>query len=416
MAFQFNPPPGWPTPPAGWSPPEGWSPEASWPTPPDGWQFWVEEAEAPAAPVSFETPAAAAPFATAPSLPTPEPGNDPTQQFATQQFGGQPFAAQEPTQQFPAQPFLGEQAPTQQFPNQQFGGQQFPPAQSSAAGYSAAPAPYSAEPSALPYATGSAPSFSPGGYAPQGPGGFGPSGPGGPDAKKPMSKGLLFGIIGGGVVVLGAGIFFLIQALGGGDNSADPTPSPSSSVASPTDDPTTADPTDDPTDDPTTADPTDDPTTPDPTTAPPASGDAPEGSQVIAPGGSFDAVDYNGTVAARVTVQEVQWDPTCASNTFQPDGRYVAVKFEVTATDAADPSTGFMLQGFNWKSFGPAGEDPDFSFVGGLFCTVEGELTSSVLPNTTESGWLVWDVKSDAQWLVYQELFSTDPGFAIALN
>ncbi len=370
MAYQFNPPPGWPTPPPGWSPPEGWAPESNWPAPPEGWQFWVEENEPPAA--------------------------------------AAPFDAQPPsTQQFPAQPFPGAQAPTQQFPSQ--------PAP--AASYSAAPAPYSAEPSALPYATGAAPSYSPGGYAPQGPGGFGPGGPGGPDGKKPMAKGLLFSIIGVAALVVGGGIFFLIQARGGGgDDSADPTPSPSTSVASPTDDPTTPDPTDDPSDDPTTADPTDDPTTADPTTPPPASGGAPEGASVIAPGGGFDATNFSGDIEARVTLQEIQWDPQCDSDLFPPDGQYVALKFEVATTDAVDPTIGFMLQGLYWTAFGPQGEVPDFSIFGGLFCTVEGELSTTVLPNTTESGWIVFDVPSDAQWLVYNNYFSSDSGYAIALR
>jgi len=49
MAYQFNPPPGWPAPPSGWTPPAGWTPDPSWPTPPNGWSFWIEEASPAAA-------------------------------------------------------------------------------------------------------------------------------------------------------------------------------------------------------------------------------------------------------------------------------------------------------------------------------------------------------------------------------
>lgn len=43
MAFQFNPPPGWPKPPEGWQPPPGWQPDPSWPPAPPGWQFWIDD-------------------------------------------------------------------------------------------------------------------------------------------------------------------------------------------------------------------------------------------------------------------------------------------------------------------------------------------------------------------------------------
>jgi len=48
-AWQFNPPPGWPTPPAGWVPPPNWQPDPSWPPVPPGWPFWVPVGYAPAA-------------------------------------------------------------------------------------------------------------------------------------------------------------------------------------------------------------------------------------------------------------------------------------------------------------------------------------------------------------------------------
>lgn len=39
--YDFNPPPGWPTPPPGWRPLPGWQPDPSWPAPPVGWSFWT---------------------------------------------------------------------------------------------------------------------------------------------------------------------------------------------------------------------------------------------------------------------------------------------------------------------------------------------------------------------------------------
>jgi len=43
MAFQFNPPPGWPAPPPGFVPPPGWRGDPSWPPPPAGWVYWIPE-------------------------------------------------------------------------------------------------------------------------------------------------------------------------------------------------------------------------------------------------------------------------------------------------------------------------------------------------------------------------------------
>lgn len=41
--YQFNPPPGWPTPPPEWEPATGWAPDPSWPPAPAGWVFWIAE-------------------------------------------------------------------------------------------------------------------------------------------------------------------------------------------------------------------------------------------------------------------------------------------------------------------------------------------------------------------------------------
>jgi hypothetical protein len=40
-AWQFNAPPGWPSPPPGWAPPPGWTVPPGLPAAPDGWHWWL---------------------------------------------------------------------------------------------------------------------------------------------------------------------------------------------------------------------------------------------------------------------------------------------------------------------------------------------------------------------------------------
>ncbi|WP_154795132.1 hypothetical protein [Occultella kanbiaonis] len=85
-----------------------------------------------------------------------------------------------------------------------------------------------------------------GGYGQPGMPGQGPGGPGGPTNS---NRGVVIGAVIGGVVVLGAIVFFAIQLFGGGGDE-DPTAGGTTTTQGPTDDPT-VDPTDEPTDDPT---------------------------------------------------------------------------------------------------------------------------------------------------------------------
>jgi hypothetical protein len=70
MAYEFNPPPGWPKPEPGWQPPPGWRPPAGWPPAPPDWQYWVEVPETKVGHVSAPIPGP--PTATVPQKPAPE--------------------------------------------------------------------------------------------------------------------------------------------------------------------------------------------------------------------------------------------------------------------------------------------------------------------------------------------------------
>lgn len=437
MAYQFNPPPGWPTPPQGWSPPEGWEPDASWPTPPQDWQFWVEEPAAGAAPTSTGSQQQG-------SQAQQPQQSDPTQQLPPASFG-------EPSQSQPSQPthsqptqHLGSSAtpapgydPTQQIPSQQSGHPQSsqgfgaPGGYSQEAPYQTAPAPYSSEPTAqLPYSTDPAafgaapPSYAAGGFGGQGgqggyPGqqGFGPGGPGGPNGpgdpgKKKNNVGLLVGIIVGAVVILGLGAFFVVNALTGG--SDDPTADPTTSSSSPTDDPTTAEPTDDPTtdptdtptDDPTTDAPTDDPTT-DPTTDAPdpsaGTGTAPAGTVELGIGAPYEVRDFDDALEATATLQEMVWDPTCNSSFGNSaEGRLLALRFDVTVANPTPDGDAFSMNGLYFNAYS---DSASTGSAWSLFCEVDPVLPDDIQPGATVSGWIVVDIPEGSTWVTYEPTF-----------
>lgn len=431
MAYQFNPPPGWPTPPQGWSPPEGWEPDASWPTPPQDWQFWVEESAAgsgptPAAPAAPETSQSPQPEPTqqlpAASFEQSQPSqSQPTQQFGTGS-GSTPPPAYDPTQQFPSQHAGGQE------PGGQQSGFGVPGGYSQDPPYQTAPRPYSGEPTAqLPYSTDPAafgaapPSYAAGGFGGQGgqgnqggyPGqqGFGPGGPGGPGdpGKKKNNVGLLIGIIGAAVLILGIGTFAVVNALSGGD---DPTAEPTTSTSEPTDDPTTTDPTDDPTtdaptDDPTTDAPTDDPSTDAPTTDAPdpnaGTGTSPAGTVELGIGAPYEVKDFDDALEATATLQEMVWDPTCNSSFGgDPEGRLLALRFDVTVANPTPDGEAFSMNGLYFNAYSDAASTGS---AWSLFCEVDPVLPDDIQPGATVSGWIVVDIPEGSTWVTYEPTF-----------
>lgn len=429
MAYQFNPPPGWPTPPQGWSPPEGWEPDASWPTPPQDWQFWVEESAAGSA----ATPAAG-PQQSQPQQP------DPTQQLSAASFGE---SSQQTPQSGPGSsstPAPGydptQQLPSQHSGNQHLSGQGFgvPGGYSQDPPYQTAPAPYSGEPTAqLPYSTDPAafgaapPSYAAGGFAGQGgqgnqggyPGqqGFGPGGPGGPGdpGKKKNNVGLLVAIIAGAVLILGLGTFAVVNALSGG--SDDPTADPTTSTSEPTDDPSTTDPTDDPTtdaptDDPTTDAPTDDPSTDAPTTDAPTTdapdpnaggGAAPAGTVELGIGAPYEVRDFDDALEATATLQEMTWDPTCNSSFGgDPEGRLLALRFDVTVANPTPDGEAFSMNGLYFNAYSDAASTGS---AWSLFCEMDPVLPDDIQPGATVSGWIVVDIPEGSTWVTYEPTF-----------
>jgi hypothetical protein len=430
VAYQFNPPPGWPTPPQGWSPPEGWEPDASWPTPPQDWQFWVEESAAgsdptPVAPAAPETSQSQQPDPTQQLPAASFEQSQPSQSQPSQQFGSgsTPPPAYDPTQQIPSQHSGGQQ------PGGQQSGFGVPGGYSQDPPYQTAPRPYSGEPTAqLPYSTDPAafgaapPSYAAGGFGGQGgqgnqggyPGqqGFGPGGPGGPGdpGKKKNNVGLLVGIIAGAVLILGIGTFAVVNALSGG--SDDPTADPTTSTSEPTDDPTTPDPTDDPTtdaptDDPTTDAPTDDPSTDAPTTAAPdpnaGSGTSPAGTVELGIGAPYEVKDFDDALEATATLQEMVWDPTCNSSFGgDPEGRLLALRFDVTVANPTPDGEAFSMNGLYFNAYSDAASTGS---AWSLFCEVDPVLPDDIQPGATVSGWIVVDIPEGSTWVTYEPTF-----------
>lgn len=404
MAQRFNPPPGWPQPPAGWSPPADWQPDPSWPPAPAGWQFWVDDSAVPSA-----TSAAPSAQSGAEQPPHASSGQEGAGQFGGPAAGTAPAWEAGATEQFSAPPSYDApqqfSAPSGPAPTQEFG----------APGYNAAPydnygqgAGFNGQPAyGAPPPANSGGEF--GGPSEQwGPGG-GPGGTG-PNTKSKQKKGplIIFGVV--GLLLIGGLVWGAIALLGGNDDP-EPTVEPSPTES---EEPTSEDPTEDPTDEPTSEDPTEDPTD-DPTTAAP-SGDVLDASTVGA--GEFLDVQigqavkywYLGAEAGTLTVHGIEpdFEPTNAGSLCDPpeNGQFLALDIEMALDDGLNDSDWenayFFGRDFDVVAGGRALTSADADDWAGIWCLPSDEqLPSSLNPNETVRGYVLFDTVADAEalWL-----------------